>query len=85
MNSVFYSVEPAGTIISIGAHGGVREESNPDRNQPPTSLGTDSNCPSLSAPIVTNQGKETNTGLVCVHPGDRVSESGTCEFFICTV
>ena len=80
-----YFVEPAGTTVPVEAHGGVREESNPDRNQPPTTLGTDSNWPSLSASIVSSQGKETNTGLVCVRPGDRVSESGTCEFFICTV
>ena len=84
MNSVFDFVEAADTTILIGPHGGAREESNPDRKQPPTSLDPETSWLPLSTGI-SNQGKETNTRLVCIRTGGLVTESGTCEFFICIV
>ena len=62
MKSVFYFGEPAGITVPIGAHGGAREESNPDRNQPPTSLDPDISCPSLSAASISNQGRRRTQG-----------------------
>ena len=42
INTVFYSVERTGNIISIGAHGRANEQSNPDANQH-ISLNSDTN------------------------------------------
>ena len=84
-----YFVEPAGTIVPVRAHGGAREESNPNQHQPHISLDPENNWPPLSTDISDQgiHGTKMNISLDCVCTGYHVSKSGECTHvcFICTV
>ena len=72
MNSVFYSVKPTGTIISVGAHGGAKPQSNSDVQQHvlldadiqgPASLDLDTNQPVSSVVVPSCDRELASVGL----------------------